>query len=151
MEITIDFLIRYANECFYSGKNLQARPLKFMLEEISKVIDISDIKIVYPKNLFIDDKQVELYLFNEKRQIMKVTYEDKEINTILYFLKDIVCLENKVNAEKRSRSLLIKFSNSEMIEFNNKNDTNSHYNDRFETLMIDITKLFTTSKKMTEQ
>lgn len=142
MEITFQFLTQYSNECFYSGRNPQARPLKVMLEEINKVIDTSEIKVIYPKNLFVDDKQVEIYLFTDKRHIMKVTYENREVHTYLYFPKDIVNFSSKVNFEENSRSSVIKFSNSEMIELNSLNDTNTYHTYRFEELIIGIWKLF---------
>lgn len=151
MEITFDFLMRYSNKCFYSERSSQARSLRFVLEEINKVIDVNEIKVIYPMNLFIDDKQIEIYLFNDKRNIMKVTYENKELNAYLYFFKDIVNFKSKINCENKSRSLSIDFSNGEKIEFNSINDTNSYYTNEFDELIIGIWKLFITNKIPTEE
>lgn len=151
MEITFEYLIRYSNECFYDSRNPQARPMRFMLEEIGKIIDISGIKVIYPKNLFVDDKQVEIYLFNDERQIMKVTYEGGEVYTSLYFSKDIVNISSKINCDNNSRSLLVKFSNGEVIELNSVDDTNTYHTYRFDELIIGIWKLFLTSKTPVEE
>lgn len=151
MEITFKYLTRYSNECFYENRNPQARPMKYMLEEIGKVIDTSGIKVIYPKNLFVDDKQVEIYLFDDKRQIMKLTYESGEVHTCLYFSKDIVNISSKINCGNNSRSLLIKFSNDEVIEFNSVNDTNAYQTYLLDELIIGIWKLFLTSKTPVEE
>lgn len=146
MEITFDNLTRFSKECFYDNRYPQARPMKIMLEEIGKIIDISGIKVVYPKNLFVDDKHVEIYLFNDKRQIMKVTYESGEVYTYLYFSKDIANIRSKINCDNNSRSLVVKFSNGEVIALNSIDDTNTYYTNRFDELIISIWKLFLTSK-----
>lgn len=141
MEITLEYLRRYSNEGFYSNGKPQANALRFMLEEIYKIVDTKEIKIVYPKNLFMDNKQVEIYLFDDNRHIIKFTYENDELNTLLYFFKDIEYLKNKVNCNDDSRSLEIKFINSETIEFSSINDTNSYHTQRFDELIIDIYKV----------
>lgn len=151
MEITFEYLTRYSSECFYDNRYPQARPMKFMLEEIGKVIDISGIKVIYPKNLFVDDKQIEIYLFDDKRQIMKVTYEGGVVYTCLYFSKDIVNISSKINCDNNSRSLAVKFSNGEVIEVNSVNDTNAYHIYRFDELIIGIWKLFLTSKTPVEE
>lgn len=112
-----------------------------MTDEINKVIDTTRIKVVYPKNLFIDNKQIEIYLFDDKEHILKITYENKEVSIRLYFLKDITRLKNSVNYEKESRSLTIEFSNGEIFEFNSTSDTNSYHMHRFDDLILDILKL----------
>jgi len=121
-----------------------------MLEEIGKIMDISGIKVIYPKNLFVHDKQVEIYLFNGESQIIKVTYEGGEVYTCLYLSKDIVNISSKIKCDNNSRSLLIKFSNDEVIELNSLNDTNAYHTYRFDELIIGIWKLFLTNKTSVE-
>jgi hypothetical protein len=142
VEITLENLRRYSMEGFYNSRNPQVQTLKYMTDEIIKVIDTTKIKVVYPKNLFIDNKQIELYLFDDGDHILKITYENKEVCIFLYLLKDITRLKNSVNYENKSRSLTIEFSNGEIFEFNSASDTNSYHMHRFEDLIIDIWKSF---------
>ena len=142
MEITLENLRRYSMEGFYNSRNPQVQTLRYMTDEIIKVIDTTKIKVVYPKNLFIDNKQIELYLFDDGDHIFKITYENKEVCIFLYLLKDITRLKNSVNYENKSRSLTIEFSNGEIFEFNSASDTNSYHMHRFEDLIVDIWKSF---------
>lgn len=141
MEITLENLRRYSVEEFYSSRNPQVQALRYMTDEINKVIDTTRIKVVYPKNLFIENKQIELYLFDDREHIFKVTHENNEVCIFLYFLKDIIHIKNSVNFGNKSRTLTIEFSNGEIFEFNNTSDTNSHYMHRFDNLIVDIWKL----------
>ncbi|MBB6215065.1 uncharacterized protein YbcI [Anaerosolibacter carboniphilus] len=140
MDINFGQLKEYSSRAFYSSDNPQARVLSFIINEIEKIFDASDIVFAYPKNLFINNKQVELFLIDSKKQLIKAIYEDKNLTISVYFAKDIINFYNKVNHEDDSRSLIIKFASSETIEFNSRNDTNTHHIQRFDALILEMCK-----------
>lgn len=82
---------------------------------------------------------------------MKLTYESGEVHTCLYFSKYIMNISSKINCGNNTRSLLIKFSNDEVIELNSVNDTNAYQTYLFDELIIGIWKLFLTSKTLVEE
>lgn len=146
MEINLEKLRSYSHYRFYSGSDPQARALKFMLDEIYSLIDINEIKIVYPKNLFIDSKQIEIYCFLYSGHMIKITSENNELKILSRYCKDIISLEHKINLNTVSKSLMIQFSDGEAIELDSMNDTNLHHREKFDTLIVEIYKLLGLSK-----
>lgn len=144
MEITIDRLEKYAKANFYITDIPQAKPLYFMLKEVNELFDPNSIKVIYPKNLFLNDKQVELFLFTDKKQIIKVTYEKGEVHTDLYFSKN---LSMYINISDYCRSLNIRFIDGDEIEFNSKNDTDHANTGSFNDLIVAIWKVLLSGDK----
>lgn len=135
MEITFDSLTQYSNECFYNNRYPQARPIKTMIEEIRKLIDVDTIRLAYPKNLFVDGKQVEIYLFDDKEHMFRVVCENEEVNIQVYLLKNVSRLESSSNYGEEPRLLTIEFLNGESFRFDSRTDTNSYHVQRFNDLI----------------
>jgi hypothetical protein len=108
------------------------------------LFDPNSIKVIYPKNLFLNDKQVELFLFTDKKQIIKVTYEKGEVHTDLYFSKN---LSMYINISDYCRSLNIRFIDGDEIEFNSKNDTDHANTGSFNDLIVAIWKVLLSGDK----
>ena len=99
--------------------------------------------VFYPKNVFLDDKQFELFLFCTNRCMVNVKIDDDEQYFIIRYIKidDIYKIELKESVKDKDEKILnINLKNGESIEFNSKNDTNQYHKVIFASLIDEIIK-----------
>lgn len=95
----------------------------------------------YPKYLWNNDNDIELYFFT-KEKLIKCTYEEDGIISVRSrFIKDVSQLElNKLNTNRKDIELKISFSDGEVFTFTS-NDSNKSWKNKFYNAVLDIYKL----------
>lgn len=116
-----------------------------IFQKAEKVINEKDIFLFYPKNLFVEDKPFELYLFSSDNRIVKCTVENETyISTTVFNTNRIASIKGKENSiDYSDRILFISFKNGENVEFNSSIDTNSSHKNNFSNLIEQIFKHIT--------
>ncbi|HAX73223.1 MAG TPA: hypothetical protein DCY20_06840, partial [Firmicutes bacterium] len=66
--------IQKLKEISFRYLDQQAIEITYMLNEVSQLIVLTESTIIYPKNLYHNKEQLELYIFYEQGQILKVTH-----------------------------------------------------------------------------
>lgn len=104
--------------------------IRRIFRKADSLVEEKDIELFYIKNLFLQDKEFELYLFYNNNRILKIGVEDgKFITTNLLDKNNIEKVTLKENYTKSYEKILeIKFKNGENFKFDSINDTNE-YND----------------------
>lgn len=94
--------------------------------------------IFYPKYLWQDDKDIELY-FIAKDKLIIVTYKDKGvINVRTKILGDILNLEIcNLDLKQKDVELYVIFTDGEVIKFSS-NDSNDSWKNKFYNAIIEI-------------
>lgn len=113
-----------------------------MFKKIDSLIDEENIQHVYPKYLFVDGSNLELYLFLKSSRILKCSINDENyINISTFYISNI---ENVIFAvsfrNDRENKLSIKFNNNEIFEFDSKKDTNDDHTYGYGGLIQDLCK-----------
>lgn len=105
-----------------------------------RLIKEENIKCFYLKNLFVEDKVLEIDLFCNDGRIVKVGLQDNNfIVTEVYDAKNIVKVTLKENHKyEYEKELFIQFNTGEVLSLNSKNDTNEHYVNEFSKIIEDI-------------
>lgn len=113
-----------------------------MLFKIEEFVDVNTIKLFYPKNLFVDSKDLEAYLVFEDKILRGKILEDNNIEITALRLKDLTDFkcECTCNPDGYHR-LTMKFQNGETLVFNSVEDTNTSWSHKFEKLIKDLLKL----------
>jgi hypothetical protein len=130
---------------FQSGNNYSIDLT--MIALINKYVNTDDIKLLYPKNLFVKDKNSELYVFTDDKLIYTRSNGQKEdYNPIIQLnivkIEDIKSLQvSESNDYSNPTSLSIYFKNNdEELTFNSSNDTNIQYSNSFKEDISEISK-----------
>lgn len=123
----------------YNGYKIES----ILITRIEKYINDSDIINIYVRNLFLDDKVSEFYIFT-KYNLAIFTYEEKGnhkfTNIVMKKLIDVSSIEISNDESNDIQTILkIKFNDGYMISFDNLRDTNEHHSDRFRGAINDIT------------
>lgn len=110
------------NDFTYNGN------IRIVFKKADSLIEEKDIELFYAKNLSIENKQFELYLFCNNGRILKIGEEDgKFITTNLLNKNSIEKVTLKENyARSYEKILEIKFKNGETFKFDSINDTNQY-------------------------
>lgn len=135
---------RYFDSHRYSDKN--ARKYSDMLCKIEEFIDPSDIKLFYPKNLFVDDKDLEVYVILDRNILRGRILDDNKMELTTLRLKDLLhfkceCTYNIEGFHK----LTLRFKNDEVVIFDSMEDSNDSWRYKFENQIKELTKLFVQS------
>lgn len=120
----------------------KSRKYSNMLCKIEEFIDVNTIKLFYPKNLFVDHKELEAYVVFEDKLLRGRILEDTNIEiTTLKFknLIDFKC-ECTCNPEGFHR-LTMKFENDETVVLDSVEDTNTSWSHKFENQIKEVSKL----------
>lgn len=123
---------------------------ELLVKKIEEIIKENDIKIFYPKNLFIEqEKEPEIYCFIQNNKILRFKHKDKE-NTNekntkteikIFNLNNVSDITiNSSNPYSEEIELIIKFNNGDKISFNNELDTNYYHYDNFKKIILEIAK-----------
>lgn len=121
--------------------------VNYMIRRIKEYINLSDIKIFYPKYLFVKDKKIELFSFTEDI-ILYATTENEGIELERVFkinvlkIKDIKSINIRDYEKYDSPVVLdVYFKNSdEVLKFNSMEDTNDGFAQDFKKYVHEIAK-----------
>ncbi|MGL4373835.1 MAG: DUF3908 family protein [Turicibacter sp.] len=83
--ITINLLKHLASHHL----NQQAITLTYMINELSQFIILTEATLIYPRNLNQNNEEFELYIFDERGQIFKVTYQAEVTKIETYYKNQI--------------------------------------------------------------
>lgn len=112
--------------------------LEDMIDTINHFQFVKNHQYFYPKGIFLDD-YLELYFFCD--QHVHVVYVGEESTKIVSRnFKDIFSIELMVR-DRYGASLSIKFNDGHVIEFDNEQDTNDHWDKKFKNIIINIYNL----------
>ncbi|MGM0806506.1 MAG: DUF3908 family protein [Bacillota bacterium] len=135
-EMTLDNFIQYSAQ---SGRENGNRFL-VIVDFIEKYLNKEDVKVFYPKNLFVDEKLVEIYFFkNDKVVIVKET--DFGMKSEIINFNQIRSLTMDYQGEYSPVTLKIEFNNGVKIELSDQYDTNSVWSNRFTHKIENVFKL----------
>lgn len=110
----------------------KARRYSAIFLNIEEFIDPNKISIFYPKNMFVDDKDLEIYAFLERKVLRGRVLDNNKIEIKLLHLKDLkdfIC--ECTYDEEYYYKLTLKFNNNEVIVFDSLVDTNFSWKNKF--------------------
>jgi hypothetical protein len=105
---------------------------EYITEKLQEYIHQESVKLFYPKNLFVEEKETELYLFTEDKLFI-VTGEEQRSNFNVLSLKEIddINFETTFLTGKALIKINIMFKNGREIVFNSLEDTNQSWSYAF--------------------
>ncbi len=110
---------------------------------IKKITENKKINNIYPKNMFVEGKDIELYTFTHN--CIFVTKPDTEskdyVSTSIMKIKDIKTFEKIEKNEYTPISLKIYFYDGEEIILKSDVDTNSHHEHKYRSMINEIITL----------
>lgn len=115
-----------------------------MINALEKYVQANKVEMFYPKNLFLEDKQLEFYAFTNKNIIVITsTNDDTSLTVCLNVInrdniKNIFIQENDDN--KNEITLKIGVLDGNEIVFNNISDSNNHHSCGFKNHISNIAK-----------
>lgn len=135
----IDYLeVRgYFESYKYEGE--KSRKHWALFHNIEEFINPNKINIFYPKNMFVQDKDLEIYIFLESKILRGRIIDDARIEIKVLFLKgikDFTC--ECINEGEYYHKLTLKFINGEIIELDSMVDTNFSWRNKFEKTIKEI-------------
>ncbi|HHX16723.1 MAG TPA: DUF3908 family protein [Mollicutes bacterium] len=108
-----------------------------IFSNIEELIDTDQIKIFYPKNLKVVDKDLEVFLILDGKILYGKSLENNDVEIKVYFLKDINDITYKCSwyGEDSFHKISLKFNSDVILEFDSMNDATS-YSRRIELEMV---------------
>ncbi len=99
-----------------------------IISNINELINPNQVKLYYPKNLYIEGKDLELYLFVDRKIIFGKNTEKNNVVIKIYFLNDIIDFTYKCtyHGEEYFHILILKINNGDTLEFDSMNDATSY-------------------------
>jgi hypothetical protein len=145
MEIEYSQMKDYFSRNCFSRRQRQYNKLFNRIEEI---VDIQDIKEVYPKNFPLEDKPIEFYVFSNDKIMMCIITDESLIEIQLFNTKDINNIKYSVpvNDNNDCSKLIITFISNDSIVLNSSIDTNDDWSWDFKHQITKITKFLTDFK-----
>jgi len=129
---------------YFHGKsrgNTREAIISKIINRAETIVGEKDIKLFYPKNIFIEEKEFELYLFCHDNRILKVSEENNFIVTNVYNIDNIDKFVLKENYKDENEKILeIKFKDNEFFTFNSYDDTNEYYKIDLASIIEEICK-----------
>lgn len=119
----------------------KSRKYSAIFRSIEELINPNEIKIFYPKNLFLDDKDLEIYIVLNGKLLRWRFGDDKKIELrILHLknLKDFKC-EGICN-EEGIYKIILEFETGEEIAFNSMDDSIDNWKYTFKEHITEIAK-----------
>lgn len=124
----------------FSGQ--KPRKYSAIFSKIETVIDTGKIEMVYPKNLFLDDKDLEVYVVSGGKILSCILLDDKKIQLQILNLKDLKNFKCEgLYDEKGFRRITLEFGNDEVITFDSDEDTNDDWKSAFREHIKDLAKV----------
>lgn len=113
-----------------------------IFHNIEEFIDLNEINIFYPKNMFVEDKDLEIYIFLESKILRSRLIDNDIIEIKILYLKDIkdfIC-ECMCDGEYYHK-LILKFPNDEIIVFDGTVDANIGWRNKFNKTIKKIIRI----------
>ncbi|WP_313429845.1 DUF3908 family protein [Siminovitchia terrae] len=110
----------------------------YLITTIEKFANVESESVVfYPKNLFVDNENVEVYFFdNQKVTVFTGKEEASSVKTLYY--RQIESVEMEYKDIYYPSQLTVKFLNGQIIKLNSEVDTNNTWMNRFTKKIEDI-------------
>lgn len=124
--------------------NQKSRQCYAIFRSIEEFINPDEVNIFYPKNLFIEDKKIEMYVFLKGKIVICKALEGNNIEQKILYLKDIndfTCECYFDDEEYNYYKLILSFVNNEVIIFDTSVDTNSSWRYKLEKQLKNIVKV----------
>jgi len=113
----------------------------YVIQRIEEVINPDEIKEFYPKKVFSNDNETELYIFSEDN--MYVVSGGRYAMTMkAYKLGEIKEFEYEINQDGRESATLKLFIKDTYIYFDSDQDSNEYWTDTYIEKIKEIVKLF---------
>ncbi len=120
----------------------KSRKYSAMFHSIEELINSDDIKLFYPKNLFVDDKDLEVYIVLEGKILRGRFLDDNKIELRVLHLKDLKDFKCEgIYNEEGFQKIILQFKNGEEIVFNSMEDTNDNWKYKFKEHIKDVAKM----------
>lgn len=105
------------------------KPENLVVEAIKRFVNVEGIKEFYPKNIFLEGKQLEVFVFTDKNlTVFSFNQSVLSLKTVKYDL--IKLTELSIYSNDRSREkIVIQCEHGEYV-LDPFNDTNDTWNDR---------------------
>lgn len=127
----------------YKYEGEKSRKHWALFYNIEEFINPNKINIFYPKNMFVQDKDLEIYIFLESKILRGRIIDDARIEIKVLFLKDIKDFTCEcINEGEYYHKLTLKFINGEIIELDSMVDTNFSWRNKFEKTIKEIIQNF---------
>lgn len=140
----MNYSIEYLMDIFkkLEWENSKYRAYQKLIKNIESMIGNEKIKQIYPKFLFVEDKEIEFYTFTDKYIFITKLGEDKKsiLNKCIK-IKDIESLEKIEGNEYEPAILNMYFYNGEEYILNSDADTNEHHMKVFNETINEIASL----------
>ncbi|WP_039245731.1 DUF3908 family protein [Clostridium novyi] len=112
-----------------------------LFKKIKELIDINEIKVFYPKNLFVKDENLKVVIITDVSIYLFELLDLNKMNGVCISRGSIANLNINMECEYRGNiQLEIKFYNQESIIFNGEKDTNEHYKDEMNEKIKEVFK-----------
>ncbi|MGG4443722.1 DUF3908 family protein [Brevibacillus fortis] len=118
--------------------------LSFLANLLRKHVNQDNVLGFYPKNIFVEDKDVEVYVFEDNKVTIFLNTGSQVIIKVLKY-EHLNRLE--LQYEKKDQMIInleIRFTTGDEIVLNNALDANSNWSDKYEA---EIQGIFTLLKK----
>ncbi|WP_274362744.1 DUF3908 family protein [Paenibacillus thermotolerans] len=110
-------------------------------EVLKEYVNEDDVKVFYPKNLFVENTNIELYAFMQDHVIAIIQGDNGIILKSLYY-KNIRNIELFKSTRNESEvGLLIRYTNEEEINLRSHQDTNDTWAFRYGKKIKEIFKM----------
>lgn len=133
-----DFKKKFDDGLYGGIKSSQYSKLIFKLDEF---IDSNKIQLFYPRNLFLEDKELEVFIFIDNKLIIGKNINAGRIEIKVLKLNDIRDLKSECTYYKDGfHRLTVTFTNNETLVFDSAEDTNESWRYSFENHIKELTK-----------
>lgn len=125
----------------YWDSDEKTRNCRSIFNNIEMFVNPNEIRFFYPKNLFVKEKDLEIYIFlNDK--IIKGGIVDNNIELNIYNLKNLIGLRCEcINYyEEFYHKIVMNFINEDVIILNSIDDSKDTWRYKFEEQIKDIIK-----------
>lgn len=111
-----------------------------ILQVVEKFLDKEQIIVFYPKNLFVDEKQLEVQIY-EKDRVVILNHNEEEVKVRVLKYQLIEKVELIYTGYYEPLTLKINFRTGDSLELNELDDTNSTWRRSFTSKIEEIFKL----------
>lgn len=123
----------------HKHKDEKSREQWSIFYNMEELIDSNKINIFYPKNMFVEDKNLEIYIFLDNKIVRGRVIDEGRIEIKILSLKDIKDFTCEyIKDGEYYHKLTLEFINGEIIELDSMVDTNFSWRNKFEKAIKEI-------------
>lgn len=127
-----EFSLRYLDE--------QALSLIYILRELERVVPLDEQLVIYPKNIYLKNQIIELYVFTPNNYLILATHKNNETLIKMIPVTSINEIDYKISSEERLLSL--RLNDGGHFVFSPKVDTASSFRETFNEQLVIICRYF---------